>query len=152
MISCTFAGHREILHTGIDAKVSGIIEELLNTDTDFCFYTGGMGQFDALCESSVRRLRAKYPDKYIRLILVEPYMKQSINTEGQHLLRLYDDVIIPDELLGMHYKSAITLRNRWMIDHSQYLITYIHRTYGGAYMMSRYAERKKRRILTTLPI
>lgn len=150
MIGCTFAGHRHILRSGIEPIVEKIIEEILCEGQEFCFYTGGMGEFDALCARCVRRARSMHPEKKIRLVLVEPYMKQSINEAGKILLSLYDEIILPDELAGVHYKQAITKRNRWMIEHSDHLIAYVHRSEGGAYSMLRYAESKGMRIHHTV--
>lgn len=142
MIGCTFAGHRYILRSGIEPMVEKIIEEILCEGTEFCFYTGGMGEFDALCARCVRRARALHPEKNIRLVLVEPYMKQSINESGQLLLRLYDEILLPDELIGVHYKQAIMMRNRWMVDHSRYLIAFVYRKQGGAYSTLCYAKKR----------
>ena len=141
MICCTFAGHRDILHPHVAEGVEAALNELLDRDDSFCFYTGGMGAFDLLCARTVRTLRQLRPEKQIRLILVEPYMKQSINTSGQWLQSQYDDIIIPEELAGVHYKSAIMKRNQWMADQSQYLIAYVHRDFGGAYQAMTYARK-----------
>lgn len=150
MISCTFAGHRSILHHGIKERVSAILEKLAAMDDTFIFYSGGMGEFDALCDGAVRDMKKQYPRKNIRLILVEPYMKRSINTEGEYLLRLYDEIIIPEELECAHYKRAIPLRNRWMVDHSDYLIAYLHRPFGGAYETTQYAKQSGKTVFSIL--
>ena len=80
------------------------------------------------------------------MILVEPYMKQSINTEGRYLKEKYDEILIPSEWAECHYKRSIVLRNRWMVDHSQYMIAYVGKNYGGAYTSMKYAQRQERRI------
>lgn len=139
MICCTFAGHRDLFHNGIQEAVEKIVRDLLEKDDEFCFYTGGMGKFDALCEHTVRKLRKAYPGKRIRLILVEPYMKQRINTEGPWLNSRYDDIIVPESLAGIHFKAAIQYRNRWMVEHSQCMIAYVRRDHGGAYAAMAYA-------------
>ena len=148
MICCTFAGHRNILHPHADAKVEAALRELLDKDDVFTFYSGGMGEFDALCACTVRNLQAHRSEKQIRLYLIEPYMKQSINIGGQWLHSLYDEIIVPEELVGIHYKSAIAKRNQWMIDRCQYLISYVHRDFGGAYHSVRYAQRRGLNIIS----
>ena len=139
MLSCTFAGHRDVYRGEAGAAVEAVLLELLERDSEFCFYTGEMGRFDEMCAQAVRKLRAQSPGKRIKLILVEPYMKQRINTEGEWLRRQFDDIIIPEELLGVHYKAAIEKRNQWMIDQSQYLIAYVRRNFGGAAKAAQYA-------------
>lgn len=151
MIICTFAGHRNILHAGVREHVNAVLEELVSRDDEFLFYSGGMGEFDALCGRAVRDMKKRYRRKNIRLILVEPYMKQSINTEGDFLLRQYDEIIIPQELESVHYKRAIPLRNRWMVDQSDCLISYTYRNFGGAYETTQYAEQSGKTIFSILP-
>ena len=141
MICCTFAGHRDVFHGGVREAAEIVLRGLLERDDEFCFYTGGMGEFDALCERLVRELKRERPEKKIRLILVEPYMKQSINTQGQWLNSRYDEVMIPGSLAGIHYKAAIQGRNRWMVEHSRYMIAYVRRDYGGAHAAMAYALR-----------
>lgn len=143
MLVCTFAGHRIINEDVIAPLVNVTIAELLQKDTDILFYTGGMGEFDLLCNRAVRMAKRRYPEKHIRLVLVEPYMKNSINTYKERLLSLYDDIEVPLELAGCHPKAAIGKRNRILIDRSDYLIACVAHRYGGAYQTLRYAQRRR---------
>lgn len=142
MRCCTFAGHREVLERGIEDRIAVTIGSIIEAETNFCFYTGGMGEFDQMCASVVRRMKREYTNKEIRLVLVEPYMKQSINTYGIVLAEQYDEILIPTEWADCHYKKAITYRNQWMVDHSQHMIAYVGKNYGGAYASMRYAQKK----------
>ena len=143
MLVCSFAGHRIINEDVIAPLVNVTITELLQKDTDILFYTGGMGEFDLLCNQTVRIAKRRYPEKRIRLVLVEPYMKNSINTDKERLLSLYDDIEVPLELAGCHPKAAIGKRNRILIDRSDYLIACVAHRYGGAYQTLRYAQRRR---------
>ena len=51
-------------------------------------------------------------------------------------------MLIPEELLEVHYKRAITERNKWMIDRCQCLIAYVYRDFGGAWIAMNYAIKK----------
>lgn len=132
---CCGFGHR---------NVSENIEEKLllavhNAVQDGCevFYTGAMGDFDRLFSSAVRRVRSSYP--HIRLICVKPYFTRDLHTNREYHAALYDNVIIPPELTGVHYKAAIPLRNRWMVEHSDLILSYLVRNSGGAFQAVRYA-------------
>ena len=149
MIHCTFAGHREILHSGVEKRLADTLHSLLSLDNSFCFYNGGMGAFDLLCAETVRKAKSAHPEKRIKSLLVLPYMTQGINTNRIYLQNLYDGIIIPSTLENCHHKAAISLRNRWMIDHSQYLIAYIHREFGGAAKTFKYAQIRKLTIFNT---
>ena len=144
MIHVTFAGHRNVFNSGaVRGRVDAAIASILTKDMEFYFYSGGMGEFDKLCESAVRQAKADHKELEIKLVYVSPYMRNSFNTQRDYYEYYYDDVLIPMELAEAHYKGAITKRNRWMVDHADYLIAYIHRDHGGAYTTLRYAERKK---------
>jgi len=144
---CTFAGHREVYQANISEMLDEAISKIINTDDNFRFLVGGMGEFDGICSSAVRRAKRKYPNKEIRLELVLPYLTHELNENKLYYETSFDDVVIPIELAGVHYKSAITKRNRWMVEQSDWLIAFIYRDFGGAYTTLRYAEKKGLQII-----
>ena len=125
MTACCGFGHRDVLEK-IDDAVYAAVLKAAERGCDI-FYTGAMGEFDSLFK--------------IKLICVKPYFTNDLNINGEYYSALYDDVIIPDELADIHPKAAIKYRNRWMIDHSDIVLIYTKRTYGGAYEARKYAER-----------
>ena len=132
MITCTFAGHREVFGS-CTQKIENALETLIeNEDTLYC-YVGGMGEFDGFSAAAVRNLKRKYPNKEIRLTLVLPYMQQKLNEYKEYYETSFDDILIPAELAEIHYKRAIPARNRWLVDNSDYLIAMVWRDFGGAY-------------------
>lgn len=80
MLSCTFAGHRNLFLPDADRKIETALDGLIARDETFVFYTGGMGEFDSKCASAVRAAKHRHHDKEIRLILVLPYMFMPIWT------------------------------------------------------------------------
>ena len=143
MTTCTFAGHREVYQPGIAEKLDAAISKILiNSDNDFSFLVGGMGEFDGACPSAVRRAKKQHPEKRITLSLVMPYLTHELNNNKDYYEQSYDEIIVPMELAGIHYKSAIKKRNQWMVDNSDYLIAFVYRNYGGAYTTLNYARKK----------
>ena len=53
----------------------------------------------------------------------------------------YSDTMLPEGIESVHPHYAISWRNNWMLKQSDYVVTYITHTYGGAY---RYAEKARR--------
>ena len=104
-----------------------------------------MGEFDSLFSSAVRKAKKTYPN--IKLICVKPYFTNDINIDKDYYAALYDDIIIPDELAGIHPKAAIKARNRWIIDNSDIVLIYTVRNFGGAYEAKRFAERNGKRLI-----
>ena len=147
MTTCTFAGHREVYQAGIDKEIEKAINELLQTDNEFVFYTGGMGKFDDMCSSAVRSAKRQYPHLNISLLLILPYMLNRLNTDKAYYESRYDGIIIPVDLAGVHYKAAITKRNRWMVDRASCLIAYVYRDFGGAVETVKYAQKKGKRVI-----
>ncbi len=108
------------------------------------FYSGGMGDFDKMCESAVRTL--KWQNERIKLYLIAPYMKSGFNKDREYYEMLYDEIIIPD-LGDIHYKRAIGARNKWMAEQADIMLCHVVRTDGGAYKTYSYAKRLNKRLI-----
>ena len=133
MTVCTFAGHQEVYQANISEALDQALAEIIENDNSIRFLVGGMGEFDKMCASAVRRAKRKYPNTEIRLELVLPYLTNDINENKSFYEMSYDNIIVPFELAGVHYKSVITKRNRWLVDNSDWLIAFVYRDFGGAY-------------------
>lgn len=143
MKACCGFGHRNVFEN-ISSKLDNAVEEAITQGCEI-FYTGAMGDFDSLFSSAVRSAKKVYP--YIKLICVKPYFTNDINTDKDYYAALYDDIIIPDELAGIHPKAVIKARNRWIIDNSDIVLIYTVRNFGGAYEAKRFAERNGKRLI-----
>ena len=106
-----------------------------------------MGDFDKKCESAVRRIKRTHPERSIRLVLVLPYLTHEINRDKEYFESYYDDIVVPMELMGVHYKAAIKKRNRWMVDQADKILAYIYRDFGGAFDTIKYAYRMGKPVL-----
>lgn len=147
MTVCTFAGHREVFLSSVNQDIDNALSELVQSEDDYMFYSGGMGDFDFMCEAAVRRLKKRCPHLNIRLNLVLPYMTNQINRDKDYYQSRFDDIIIPMDLMGVHYKSAIKKRNRWMVDRADKILAYIYRDFGGAFDTVKYAYRMGKPVL-----
>ena len=143
MKACCGFGHRYVFENLI-SKLDNAVGEAITQGCEL-FYTGAMGDFDSLFSSAVRSAKKVYP--HIKLIGVKPYFTNDINTDKDYYAALYDDIIIPDELAGIHPKAAIKARNRWIIDNSDIVLIYTVRNFGGAYEAKRFAERNGKRLI-----
>lgn len=145
---CTFCGHRdsgEYLSSYIKNAVNNLIENHGITT----FYSGGMGNFDKMCETAVRQAKHRY--KYIKLYLVVPYMMKKLNTEREYYDMMYDGIIIPD-LGNVHYMQAISARNKWLVEHSDTMLCRVVRRSGGAFKMYDYARQPGKNQKNSIPI
>ena len=146
--ACCGFGHRDYFPAEYDDALRETVRRLYKKEKVCKFYTGGMGDYDRAFASAVRSLKRDHQE--VRLHLVLPYYSNRINTdkrEAEYLKELYDEIYIPDFLSGIHYKSAITLRNRWMVDHSDHVISAVIYDYGGAYQAVGYAEKQGKKLI-----
>lgn len=147
MITCTFAGHRDIFNSDIKSLIDEAIENILKKDDTFLFYSGNMGDFDKMCEASVRAAQKRHTELNIKLVLVLPYMIKKLNIDKDYYEKLFDNIIIPDESAEAYYKSAIIKRNRWIVQRSDYIISYVYKDFGGAFTSLKYAEKLNKNII-----
>lgn len=141
--ACCGFGHREV-YENISEKLNEAVLQAIQQGCEV-FYTGAMGQFDEMFSSVVRNFKKNCPQ--IRLICVRPYMTQEINKYGDYFYTLYDEIIIPTDLIGVHYKAAITTRNCWLIQNTDIVIVYIRRNFGGAHTAKQYADKFDKQVI-----
>ena len=137
---CSFCGHRTIITENLEEKIYTNILDLIKNYGYTSFYSGGMGEFDLLCEQVVRKLKREYPDIKLYRIMYR------YKTDMESVKNLVDEIIIPD-FGEAYYKKIIDLRNRWMVDMSQSVLCYIYKNYRGAYKTMRYAEKSGKGII-----
>ena len=137
-----FFGHREVTHN-IREKLTAIIEKLVTEGGVTDFYVGHQGQFDRIVYSVLKELGIKYP--HIRHTVVLAYMPDS------YIKEVYGgDTLFPDGMESVPKKYAISKRNDWMIQHSDYAVCYVHKITGGAAKFREKAEKKGLRIIDVL--
>lgn len=135
----TFCGHKEI--TGSDElhdRLLSVLRDLISEGAD-SFLLGGYGAFDGLAASAVCELQAEFP--HIHSTLVLPYIDRCFNTE------LYNDSVYPP-LENVPRRFAISRRNEWMVDQADVIVAFVTHGWGGAAATLRYAERKKKRVIS----
>lgn len=142
----SFIGHSKIKnHDMIKTAVFEILREI-DPYNDLTFYCGGYGDFDVLCASAVRELKSVRTN--VISVFVTPYIGRSYDSKLRSVRNsnLYDEIIYP-EIERVPYKYAITARNKYIVDASDLIISYVVNPWGGAYSTLKYAERKQKKIL-----
>ena len=132
MASCTFFGHRECLDSSKIQLREVLIELIANHDVDM-FYVGNQGRFDAIVRSVLRELKKEYPQINYAVVLAYIPGKQTEYDD-------YSDTMLPEGIESVHPRYAISWRNNWMLRQSDYVVTYITHSWGGA---AKYAARAK---------
>lgn len=136
-------GHRIVEDFDIEEKLYNLFCNMLLTKEYVEIYLGRNGDFDIMAASVIKRIQKNFRDDNSVMILVLPYPVK----DYEYYEDYYDEIIIPDELHGVHPKAAITERNRWMVANTDVLIAYIRNESGGTAACVRIAEQLGRKII-----
>ena len=105
------------------------------------FYVGNQGRFDAIVRGVLRELKKEYPQ--INYVVVLAYMP------GKHAeYDDYSDTMFPEGIESVHPRYAISWRNNWMLQQSDYVVTYITHSWGGAAQFAEKANRQKKTVIS----
>ena len=113
--TCCFTGHRDIpsgAYQRIFSKTEEMVEKLIKEGYLY-FGTGGALGFDTIAAFTVLKLKEKYPD--VRLILVLPCLSQT--------------------------RGCMHKRNRHLVDNSSACIAYLTDSKGGTAYTVDYAQK-----------
>ena len=140
MATCTFFGHRDCPDT-IKPKLREVLIDLITNHGADVFYVGHQGQFDANVRSVLHDLKKEYPR--IQYAVVLAYMPGKQNEYDD-----YSDTMLPEGIESVHPRYAISWRNNWMLKQSDYVVTYITHSWGGAARYTAMAQRQKKQVIT----
>ena len=59
----------------------------------------------------------------------------------------YKNTLLPEGIEAVHPRFAISWRNKWMIKQSDYVVTYITHSWGGAAQFAKLAEKQKKTVI-----
>lgn len=130
MPACTFFGHSDC--PDLRAELKDAIMRLVEVGVD-TFYVGNQGRFDAQVRCVLSKLGVRYA-------VVLAYLPKAANGE-------LGDTMFPEGLELVHPRFAIDRRNRWMLERSEYVVTYVRHSWGGAAKFAALAERQGKQII-----
>ena len=99
--------------------------------------SGNHGNFDAMVRCQLEDLSKTYPIKYY---IVLAYMPGNNDTPDEHS-------ILPEGIETVPRRFAINYRNKWMINKSDIVVTYVIRNFGGAWEFQELAKKKHRLVI-----
>lgn len=132
--ACTFFGHRDCPET-IKPKIRTAVIDLIENHGVTMFYVGNQGNFDRLVRSVLKEVTTVYPEVGYAVVLA--YMPSAKKRAED-----FSDTLLPDGIEKVPKRFAIPWRNKWMIEHADYVVTYVTRLFGGAAQFSALAKSK----------
>ena len=132
----TFFGHRDTPKETEPALRLTLIDLIENKNATV-FYVGNHGNFDAMVRRQLEDLSKTYPIKYY---VVLAYMPGKNAEPDEHS-------VLPEGIETVPRCFAINYRNKWMLNKSDIVATYVTRNFGGAWEFKQMAEKMKRNII-----
>ena len=139
MNSCFFIGHRET-NESLRPRLELEIERLIIEERVRFFYVGGYGGFDQIAATAVKKVKKKYPD--IALILVLPYHPAERPVEKPPG---YDGTYYPEGLEKTPRPFAIVKANQLMVDSCEWLICFVRHGASNSRKLLEYVQRREKK-------
>lgn len=130
---CTFFGHRDA-PPKIKPALRQVLLDLIERQGVKQFYVGNQGNFDVMARSLLAELEQSHGIRYEIVLAYLPSEKAPLYDPDHTLLPVGIETVPP--------RFAIEYRNKWMIDHSDLVVTYITRSFGGAAKFRDLAKKK----------
>ncbi|HHU05906.1 MAG TPA: hypothetical protein GXZ65_05430 [Clostridiales bacterium] len=141
MSACTFFGHRDC-PSSIKSKLRKVLIDLIESHAVDMFYVGQQGSFDSMVRSVLKELVSLYPHINYAVVLERIPPKRD-----EFDIRDYSDTMLPEGIETVHPRFAISWRNKWMIKQSDYVVTYITHSWGGAAQFAEKAVRQSKIVI-----
>lgn len=139
MSTCFFIGHREApdsLLPQLSAEIERHITEYGVTE----FIVGKYGHFDTLAAKCVKAAKKRHPEVTLTLLLpYHPYDHPTPTPAG------FDGTFYPPGMETVPKRAAIVRANRYMVEHSEYLIAYAWHPASNAREVVEYAQKLGKR-------
>ena len=137
MFACTFFGHK----TAPDELYQVIYEEIERLITDCSvtkFFVGNNGNFDRMAAKALFELKKEYPDIDFAVMLA--YLPKANEKEMANS-------IYPEGMESVPQRFAISYRNKWMLQQSDFVVSFVKHNLGGAVQFKKLAERQGKTII-----
>lgn len=137
-MTVTFFGHKDTPKE-IEPTLRTILIYLIENKNVTVFYVGNNGNFDTMVRRQLENLSQTYTITYNIVLAYLPTKKSEYND--------YTNTIYPEGIETVPKRFAISYRNKWMVEQSDIVITYVARTYGGAWQFKAMAERQEKTVI-----
>lgn len=129
---CTFFGHKDTPKE-IEPTLRSTLIDLIENKNVNAFYVGNNGNFDTMVRCQLEDLSQTYTITYHVVLAYLPTEKNKYDN--------LTNTIYPEGLETVPKRFAISWRNKWMIQQSDVVVTYVTHSLCGAARFKEMAER-----------
>ncbi len=146
---CSFFGHGDFNeYEKYQPILYNILKKLIIENDVTTFYNGGYGGFDNFACRCVNEIKQEFP--HITNTIVVAYRDDShLKKYEQHIKKYACNTIYPFERKILP-RYAIIERNKWIINKSDYVISFVRYSWGGAALAIEYALKKRKNIISLI--
>ena len=137
-MTVTFFGHKDTPKE-IEPTLRTTLVDLIENHGATEFYVGNNGNFDTMVRRQLENLSQTYPITYNVVLAYLPTKKSEYDD--------YTNTIYPEGIETVPKRFAISYRNKWMVEQSDIVVTYVTHTYGGAAQFKELAERQGKMVI-----
>ena len=141
MPACTFFGHHDC-PPSIKPKLREVLIDLIEKQSVDMFYVGNKGSFDRYVRSVLLELVQEYPQINYSVVL-----ERLPGRQNEDYPEDFSDTMLPEGIEESPPRFAISWRNKWMLRQSDYVVTYITHSRGGAAQFAEMAVRQKKTVI-----
>lgn len=137
-MTVTFFGHKDTPKE-IEPTLRTTLVDLIENHGATEFYVGNNGNFDTMVRRQLEELSKVYPITYSVVLAYLPTKKSEYDG--------FTNTLLPEGIETIPKRFAISYRNKWMIQQSDVVVTYVTHTYGGAAQFKAMAQRQGKMVI-----
>ena len=137
-MTATFFGHKDTPKE-IEPTLRATLVDLIENQGASVFYVGNNGNFDTMVRHQLENLSQTYPITYNVVLAYLPGKKNEYDD--------YTNTLLPEGIETVPKRFAISYRNKWMLEQSDVVVTYVTHSFGGAAQFKAMAERQGKTVI-----
>lgn len=137
-MTVTFFGHKDT-PKNIEPTLRTTLVDLIENHGATEFYVGNNGNFDTMVRRQLENLSQTYPITYNVVLAYLPVKKSEYDS--------FTNTLLPEGIETVPKRFAISYRNKWMVEQSDVVVTYVTHSFGGASQFKAMAERQGKTVI-----
>lgn len=137
-MTVTFFGHKDTPKE-IEPTLRTTLVDLIENHDATKFYVGNNGIFDTMVRHQLEELSHTYSITYNVVLAYLPTKKNEYDN--------FTNTLLPEGIETAPKRFAISYRNKWMVEQSDVVVTYVTHSFGGAAQFKELAERQGKMVI-----
>ena len=137
-MTVTFFGHKDTPKE-IEPTLRTTLVDLIENKNVTVFYVGNNGNFDTMVRRQLEDLSNTYPITYSVVLAYLPTKKSEYED--------YTNTLLPEGIETAPKRFAISYRNKWMVEQSDIVVTYVTHSFGGAAQFKELAQKQGKTVI-----